>query len=167
MSDHESISTDELFLVTWKKQKGHCELFADLDVFARSYLDYSAEELKKLFAFGRTIFEDDKVLIERKAIILKPKPDLPRVFFWDFDYDKMDWHSSATAVIQRVLERGSEAHWRELERFYGHQAVVNDLKQKVTFLPAECVDEVSYFFTLEKEEMLCRRRKQSLPGRWR
>lgn len=46
-------------------------------------------------------------------------PDVRKVLFWDTDFDKIDWGRYRTAVIQRVLERGSEDEINEIAHFYG------------------------------------------------
>jgi hypothetical protein len=39
----------------------------------------SLDTLSKALAFGATVFEDDDVLIQKKVIVLYPKPDFPHV----------------------------------------------------------------------------------------
>lgn len=141
-------------------------MFSDLEVFVKSYPAYRLEELEKTFAFGKTLFEDEQICIERKAIIRIPKPGFPRVFFWDFDYDRIDWDSNSTMVIQRILERGLQPHWQELVRFYGSDRIIEALREKISFLPDEMIDDASSFFNLQKEEILCYKRKQSQPKLW-
>ena len=46
-------------------------------------------------------------------------PDIPKMLFWDTDFDKLDWGRYSNFVIQRVLERGNEADKEEIIRFYG------------------------------------------------
>ena len=65
-----------------------------------------------------------------------------------------------------ILDRGFEKHWRELERFYGKPAIIAALREKVAYLTDESIDEASSFFNLEKEEMLCYKRKQSMIKLW-
>lgn len=166
MQNGQSIEKKEVYLVTWKKQDGHTEIFGSLNVLIKSYPAHGFEELEKTLAFGRSIFENEDVRIEKKAIVTIPKPDFPRVFFWDFNYDKLDWKENYVMVIQRILERGMPQHWQELERFYGKETIALALREKVSFLPDECIDEASSFFNIKKEEMLCYKRKQSQPKLW-
>lgn len=156
----------EVFLVHWKQQKNHVEIFDTLDTFAASYPRYSLPVLTDALAFGNTVFEDDDVSIEKKTIISAPKPDLPRRFFWEFIYDKIDWQENASTVIERILERGSTPHWQELIRYYGKEYIITSLKECITFLPNECIEETSLFFNIKKEDMLCYKRKQLHPGHW-
>jgi len=150
----------EVYLVRWKQQKNHIEIFDTLDTFAASYPGYDLPVLKCALAFGNTVFEDDDVYIEKKAIVSAPKPNFPRRFFWEFNYDKIDWQANADTIIQRILERGSSTHWQELIRYYGKENIVTSLKESIAFLPDECIDEASLFFNINKEDMLCYKRKQ-------
>lgn len=47
------------------------------------------------------------------------KPNIRRILFWDTDFDKIDWGRYRNAVIQRVVERGTETEKAEIIRFYG------------------------------------------------
>lgn len=157
----------EVFLVNWKKQKSHLEVFDDLEVFCASYPRFDLNELIDAFSFGKTVFEQEEVRIEKKAIIQQAKPDLPRMFFWEFNYDLIDWNNSRAMVVQRVLERGMPEHWQELSRYYGVNNIIDSLKEEITYLPDECIDDASSFFNLKKEEMLCYKNKLSQPKLWR
>jgi hypothetical protein len=46
------------------------------------------------------------------------KPALEPKWFWDMDYDGIDWQASYRSIIARILERGKPVHWEELIRFY-------------------------------------------------
>ena len=45
-------------------------------------------------------------------------PNIRKILFWDTDFDKMEWGRYRNAVIQRVLEQGSEDEITEIARFY-------------------------------------------------
>lgn len=94
------------------------------------------------------------------------KPDLPKRLFWDTRYDEIDWAGDYLPVIERVLEKGNEAEWKEVIRFYGENKVVFALKNEIKFLPDYAIDKVCEYFQLRKEELLCYTRKQSRPGHW-
>ena len=52
-------------------------------------------------------------------------PDLSKLrpgLFWDTDINKIDWQGQKRAVIERVIERGSEEEKAEIKRFYGDKA---------------------------------------------
>jgi hypothetical protein len=94
------------------------------------------------------------------------QPALAPKWFWDFDYNKIDWLASYKTIIERIVERGSEREWNEIIRFYGRDKVLNTLKYDITFLPDYAIDEVSKYFEIGKEEMLCYTKKQAKPGHW-
>jgi hypothetical protein len=94
------------------------------------------------------------------------KPALAPKWFWDFDYNKIDWLASYKTIIARIVDRGSEKEWMEIIRFYGKDKVLNTLQYEITFLPDYAIDEVSKFFEIAKEEMLCYTNKQSKQRHW-
>ena len=96
----------------------------------------------------------------------KGKPDLPKRLFWEYNYEKIDWKKHAGAVIDRVIERGTPQHWNELVRFYGKRKVTNNIKNKITHLPDEIIQEVCLHFNLQPNELRCYIRKQSNRGHW-
>jgi antitoxin HigA-1 len=52
-------------------------------------------------------------------------PDLSKLrpgLFWDTDINTIDWPGQKRAVIERVIERGSEEEKAEIRRFYGEKA---------------------------------------------
>lgn len=54
-------------------------------------------------------------------------PDLSKfrpVVFWDTQLDKIDWIDQKAAIIERVTARGNDEEKREIERFYGKDALV-------------------------------------------
>jgi hypothetical protein len=54
------------------------------------------------------------------------KPDKPfydKRIFWDVDSDKMDVHSKANFIIERVFERGDVEDIRYCRRFYGDEKI--------------------------------------------
>ena len=102
----------------------------------------------------------------RKHIQFSNKPNFPAMFFWDFDYPKIDWQASYKTIIARILERGNEEEWEELCRFYGREKVENAIKNEIVFLPDYTINEAEQYFHIPKENMLCYIRKQSKPGHW-
>lgn len=94
------------------------------------------------------------------------KPDFAPKWFWDFDYNKIDWQASYKTIIARIVERGNEKEWTELIRFYGRDKVLNALKNEIAYLPDYAIEEVSKYFPISKEEMLCYTKRQSRPQHW-
>jgi len=94
------------------------------------------------------------------------KPDFAPKWFWDFDYEKINWQASYKTIVARIIERGSEREWTELIRFYGRDKVLNALKNEIVYLPDYAIEEVSEYFKIPKEDMLYYTRKQSRPVHW-
>jgi hypothetical protein len=94
------------------------------------------------------------------------KPDFEPKWFWDFDYNKIDWQASYKTIIARIIERGNEKEWTELIRFYGRDRVLNALKNEIVYLPDYAIEEISKYFPIPKEDMLCYIRRQSRPEHW-
>lgn len=167
MSAEKKSKQQEVYLVNWKHEREDIEIFNSLVVFAESYPRYDLELLQEALAFGKTVFENEEVRIEKKAVVSSPKPDFLRPFFWDCNYDKIDWQQVYVFVMQRILERGNEQDWQELIRYYGIDKITHALKHEITYLPDERIKEASVYFKLNMEDLLCYIRKQSMPKHWR
>lgn len=94
------------------------------------------------------------------------RPNVDPRWFWDFDFDKINWQKSYKTVIARILERGDKTEWEELIQFYGTLKVLTAIQKEIVFLPDYTIDEVCDYFGFKKETLLCYTRKQSRPGRW-
>jgi hypothetical protein len=101
-----------------------------------------------------------------KSVDLKEKPAFAPKWFWDFDYNQIDWQGSYKTIIARIIERGNEKEWIELIRFYGAEKVLHALKKEITYLPDHSLEEASKYFSIPKKEMLCYVRRQSRPVHW-
>ena len=101
-----------------------------------------------------------------EKIVITDKPDLPRRLFWEFRFDDIEWREEYRTVIARVIERGTPENWAEIIRFYGESFVINAIKTEIVFLADYAIEKVSNYFSLQKEELLCYRRKQLRPGHW-
>lgn len=97
---------------------------------------------------------------------IENRPNLHRRLFWEFKYEDIDWKREYAAIIERVIERGTEKEWIELIRFYGNNKVVDTLKNETNYLPDEIIEDVCRYFNLEPAELKCYIRKQSLPRHW-
>ena len=49
---------------------------------------------------------------------------LTKTTFWDVDLSKVDWSRCRKWAIRRVLEYGTPEEIREIDRFYGHDALL-------------------------------------------
>lgn len=112
-------------------------------------------------------FENDEIKIERQPLLNNVKrPNLPRVLFWDLDFDKIDWKRSYRMVMERVLDKGNTAEWEEMIRFYGKVNVITALKNDITYLSDMTTDAVCTYFQLSKQELKCYLKKQLNKGHW-
>lgn len=91
------------------------------------------------------------------------RPNLHRRLFWEFKYEEIDRQKEYAAIIERVIERGTEEEWKQLIRFYGVERVVSTLRHETNYLPDEIIEDVCQFFSLKPTESKCYIRKQSLP----
>ena len=58
---------------------------------------------------------------------------LSKTTFWDVDVSKIDWIRAQQWALRRVLEYGNAEEIRELDRFYGHEALLSVLNNPVGF----------------------------------
>jgi len=89
------------------------------------------------------------------------RPNLRRSFFWDTNYDTLDFQKAYDSIIGRIIERGDKADWEEIVRFYGFDKAIYALKHEIVYLPDDSIEEVCAYFPIKKEEMRCYIRKQS------
>lgn len=74
-----------------------------------------------LIQANHDIYETQKAQSQRHA------PDLSiltQTTFWDTDMSKVDWNRCRTWAIRRVLEYGTPEEIREIDKFYGHKALL-------------------------------------------
>ena len=65
--------------------------------------------------------------------INRKRPNLskiPRILFWDTDFDAIDWQGKSVAVIKRIFERGDNEAKIEIVKFYGKSVVESALAKK-------------------------------------
>jgi hypothetical protein len=63
---------------------------------------------------------------EKKKQAHSIQPDLSKfspVLFWDTQIEKIDWIKQKQAIIRRIMERGNEMEKKEIENFYGKEAI--------------------------------------------
>jgi len=87
------------------------------------------------------------------------RPNVPKRLFWEFRYEAIDWSIEYAAVIERVIERGTEPEWEELIKFYGREKVINTLKNDTNYLPDEIINDVCKYFKLDPITLKCFIRK--------
>lgn len=94
-------------------------------------------------------------------------PNLDPKYFWEYDFDEMDWDEAYKMVIGRIVERGMQEDADELVRFYGYDKVIKALREEIYFLPNYGIDRAIEFFPeLKKEEMWCYLNRLGKPYDW-
>jgi len=94
------------------------------------------------------------------------KPNLHRRLFWDERYDDIDWQKGARGVIERVLVWGDDGEYEELIRFYGREKIIHVLTKEKCSIWEMCMDRVTGYFGLKKEELSCYRWRQEHGYHW-
>ena len=92
--------------------------------------------------------------------------NVPRSFFWDWDYERIDWENHAVSIIDRVLERGSHEDWETLIDFYGRERVVNVIVEEIGYMWDHVIEDVCAYFNLQKESLRSYKKKQTIPRTW-
>jgi hypothetical protein len=100
----------------------------------------------------------------RKSISDQPNVDI--ALFWDWDYEKMDFHKAYSAVIARIIERGTKKEWEEMIRFYGKEKIIKAIKRDISYLPDYIIPKTSTYFNIPEKEMRCFAQKQSRKTYW-
>ncbi len=155
-------------VVQWKRFAGtDIDVFSSLKCFCESYPDYNYNTLNNYLSKKKVPFENEEIKIERQPLLKNVKrPNLPKVLFWDLDFDKIDWKRSYRMVIERVLDKGNTSEWEEMISFYGRDNVINALINDITYLSEMTVDAVCEYFQLSKKELRCYLKKQLHKGHW-
>lgn len=155
-------------VVHWKRFAGtDIDVFSSLKNFCDSYPEFNYHTLNNYLSKKKVPFENDEIKIVRQPLLTSvARPKLPKVLFWEFDYDRIDWTRSYKTIMERVLDKGNEAEWEELIRFYGKDKVVYALKNEITYLSDMTTDAVCKYFQLSNQELKCYTKKQLNQGRW-
>ena len=83
-----------------------------------------------LIQANHDIYEAQKAQNQRKTPNLSV---LTTTTFWDTDLSKVDWSKCRTWAIRRVLEYGNSEEIREIDRFYGHEALMEIFNKPEVF----------------------------------
>jgi antitoxin HigA-1 len=87
-----------------------------------------ALSLEEGFLMTLQVFYSIKKLSTEQTNIHPNITKFRKALFWDTDIHKINWMQQKKAVIKRVFERGNEIEKKEIQRFYGKQAVIEVLK---------------------------------------
>jgi len=155
-------------VVHWKRFAGtDIDVFSSLKNFCDSYPEFNYHTLNNYLSKKKIPFENQEIKIVRQPLLTTVvRPNLPKVLFWEFDYDKVDWKRAYKTVIERVLDKGTTGEWEELIRFYGRDKVIHALKNEIPYLSDITADAVCEYFQLSKQELKCYTKKQLNRGHW-
>ena len=81
-------------------------------------IDHSLSYEEGFLAILQTHYDIKKHKEKELAKIYPEAPRIRKSIFWDTDFDKINWGKYKKAVVQRVLERGSEDEISEIKEFY-------------------------------------------------
>lgn len=90
---------------------------------------------------------------------------LRKELFWDIEFDKIDLTKHRRIIIERVLTLGTLDEFRYLLKTYDKQTLVNEIKQ-IGYLDPKTLNFVVNFFSIEKTQLRCYIRKQSIEQHW-
>jgi len=155
-------------VVHWKRFAGtDIDVFSSLKNFCDSYPEFNYHTLNNYLSKKKIPFENQEIKIVRQPLLTTVvRPNLPKVLFWELDFDKIDWKRAYKTVIERVLDKGSTEEWEELIRFYGRDKVIHTLKNEITYLSDMTADAVCEYFQLSKQELKCYTKTQLNRGHW-
>jgi len=86
----------------------------------------------------------------------------PRSLLWDYNMDNPDWEKLSTIAVLRVLELGRKEDYYALYNIYGGPEKVAEIVKKIPSMNPKEANWASLLFGIDKEEMLCYKRKQSI-----
>jgi len=92
--------------------------------------------------------------------------NVPKKYFWEYDYPRINWKREADSIIQRVLERGNHRDYEELVKYYGLKKIIHSLKNEINSMPDEIIADVCAYFKIDATEVRCYIRKQSRKTHW-
>lgn len=82
----------------------------------------------------------------------KTKPDLPKELFWDVKYETLDYDKYAFFVIERVLQRGGQGEFKEIQNYYGDGQIAEVAKESRNLKP-ETYSYLSLLYNLNPEDL--------------
>jgi hypothetical protein len=94
------------------------------------------------------------------------KPAFPPRLFWEYRFNEIRWRKDYTMVMTRVLERGNDAEYEELIRFYGKERIIHALKNELKYFPDYILGRITSYFALQPEDLRCSTYRQDRKGHW-
>ncbi len=93
------------------------------------------------------------------------KPNISRRVFWDIDFASLDYEKDRRFVIDKVLNYGLWDDFVEMMRFYGKEAVKEEIV-KLPYFKKEVLNFLCFYFKLKPEDFECYIRRQSQEPHW-
>ena len=84
---------------------------------------------------------------------------------WEYDLERFDWQQMRNEVVQRVLERGRMDDFYAILNMYGIEGVKAALRE-IPYMNDKDMNFACITFGLNKEELKCYTKKQSMPLHW-
>jgi hypothetical protein len=91
--------------------------------------------------------------------------EVRKSLLWEYDTDKVDYESMKLIIVQRVIERGRTDDFYAILNRYGLDEVRNTIK-KIPYLNDKDITFVCTVFNIEKTELKCYSKKQSINQHW-
>jgi len=91
------------------------------------------------------------------------KPDLPKYFFGDIDYDVLDFEISIHQVLQRVFSIGAVKNIETIQKYYGLDLIKSELLN-VRYLDDQTLNFCSFLYQMPKDQFRCYKLKQLNPN---
>jgi hypothetical protein len=95
----------------------------------------------------------------------KAKIELTRSLFWDIEYDRLDFKTHASFIVERVLNRGSIEDFRAIVKYYGKEQL-KEITLKIRYLDKKTLSFCSAFFSEPLENFRCYKQKQLNQTHW-
>lgn len=84
----------------------------------------------------------------------KEKLLLDKRFFWDVDYEKINYDKNPGWIIVRIFERGDIADIKKLRRYYGDR-LIREVIVKAKYIEIETLQYLSAIYQIPKHKFRC------------
>ena len=74
--------------------------------------------------------------------------------FWDVDFAKLDADKHYRLIIERIIERGTFNQFRQVEKYYGKEKLIDVIKN-INTMNEKDMNFVSSYFNIPFELMKC------------
>src|SRR5580658_10486794 len=112
-----------VFSIQWKnRERFPDETFVTTKNIGEKYPAYNEQMLDNYFKRGKKKFEDNDTIIRKIPITYEPDestpvPVFPKVRFWEFDTEQINWIKGYRPIIKRILEWGNKKEWEQLVNY--------------------------------------------------